>query len=228
MDQPRPRLLVWLVPGSVSYSADGFSGSLWDGQAFNVHVENQGVIVALGDIDWQLSPWSLLVLSPAIELEADYGEQQLALSAQYFLSGDIAVDTLRLRLMVSSLSYWLPVDIGGTLQLSASDLELHGQQVIRGQGILSWNNASWSTSSGAIPLGSYQGDFVASEEQGLHLSVDEPEQPVAASGWARLRGESYGVDVTISSNNQAVRNALKFIAEETAEGLRVYIPIPEQ
>jgi hypothetical protein len=65
------RVLGYLLPATLQLG--GFSGTLWQGQAARATIVAGGKLIHLGRVSWQLAPWSLLILSPSIDLNARWG-----------------------------------------------------------------------------------------------------------------------------------------------------------
>ncbi|MCZ6829596.1 MAG: type II secretion system protein N, partial [Gammaproteobacteria bacterium] len=136
------RLLGYFLP-SQQLLLQGFKGSLWHGSADSAALAVSGGYLQLGRLQWDLSPWSLLVLSPRAELETRWGRQTLV--------ADISVSpNRRIRLHNASLDFparlirqWLPVQLRGSFNLLIEDLSLRDLRPDAGSGRLVWRGARW-------------------------------------------------------------------------------------
>ncbi len=70
---PARVLGVMLPPGQVALS--GYSGSLWRGSASRALVATPGGWLHLGRVQWRLRPWSLLLLTPRLAVDSNWGSQ---------------------------------------------------------------------------------------------------------------------------------------------------------
>lgn len=220
------RLLAWVVPPGQLVVA-GLSGSVWHGRAARVEVVTPAGSLALGRVDWQLSPWSLLGLAPRLQVQSHWGTQRL--SGELHLVG---ADTLRINNLSASLDAGLlrhlaPLALAGNLSLQAAALELHdGLPRALSEGRLVWQQARWASPRGPIPLGSYVLEAEQAAGAPLRGEVITLQGPVQAAGELQWDGASYSIALRIDSEgawDPLVQESLALIASPDGDGYRLHL-----
>ncbi len=217
------RLLSLLLPEGQVYM-QGFSGSLWRGSASRALVRTDVGLLHLGELNWQLSPLSLLSLSPALQLQSRWGAQHVA--GRMVLRGEDSFDLEDIEASVSAdlLRQFAPVAMTGTLQASFERLQIRHRLPVSATGRLVWQNGGWEAPRGYLPLGSYAIDFKPSAGDSINGDVLTLAGAVAASGSVALSGREYDVNVLVRSDSgldPQVQQALSLIATPEGDGFRV-------
>jgi hypothetical protein len=205
-------------------SLQGFSGSLWQGQADRAAVAVSGGWLQLGEIEWHLSPWSLLWLSPQVELKAQWGQQLIDASISVSPTGRIELEQTSVTFSANLVQQWLPVQLGGSINLLVPNMELEQGLPVSGEGRLVWQRASWTGNSGSQLLGDYVVEFKVEADQQFSGAISTLAGPVQAAGTASLQGRSYTVDVQLKSEqgfNKEISNALQLMAAPVENGYHV-------
>ena len=108
------RTIGLILPDSLQL--EGFSGSLWQGQA----ARSRGVIgdkaFPLGHLSWRLSPHTLLFLSPSFDLHTRWGAQTVDLQLQLTPSA-VRLSNVDTKLDVRFIRQLMPLYTGGVLLL---------------------------------------------------------------------------------------------------------------
>ncbi len=217
------RLLGYWLPDQ-QLSMEGFSGSLWRGQASRAAVAVTGGWLQLGAIEWRLSPWSLLWLSPHLELKAQWGRQLIDASITVSPTGNIELEQTSVTFSASLVQQWLPVQLGGSINLRVPNMELEQGLPVSGAGRLLWRQASWTGDSGSQLLGGYVLEFEVAAAQQIDGVIATLSGPVQAEGKVGLQGRSYSVDVRLQSEqgfNREIANALQLMAAPVENGYQL-------
>jgi general secretion pathway protein N len=214
------RLLAYWLPGQ-QFQIQGLAGSLWRGRAASAAIALPGGWLQLGEVKWQLSPWSLLLLSADMELEAEWGQQRLDTGLSLSLAGDIELRETSASFSARLVQQWLPVQLDGQVQLQIPAMEIREGEVLSGAGQLVWQRASWTGISGSQALGDYVVEFEVPATQQLTGSISTLSGPVQANGEISLQGREYSVDVRLESErgfNSEIASALQLLAAPLEHG----------
>ena len=213
-----PARLVGLVLPSGQVAMDGFSGTVWNGSASRALVRTAAGYLHLGSVQWQLSPWSLVLLSPRLSVDSHWGRQKL--TAELVIRGqqDLDLAEVDARFDADIVRHFAPVLLGGTFSLQLDTLQLREGRPVRGAGKLVWQDGRWLSPQGPLLLGSYALDFEQLTDQPLVAQVITLAGPVEASGTVQLQDQSYAVDIMLGSEqalDPQLERALSLIARPT-------------
>ncbi|HEY7776841.1 MAG TPA: type II secretion system protein N, partial [Kineobactrum sp.] len=154
---PARLVALALPPGKVV--AQGFSGSLWQGRASRVMVATDAGLLHLGEVHWELSPLSLLTLSPRLEISSDWGDQQLQAEVQLHGADDVTLRNLTLNADAALAQYLAPVMLRGRISFQAEYLDVRNGLPVGAQARVLWRQAAWDSPRGLLALGDYALDL---------------------------------------------------------------------
>lgn len=217
------RLLGLLLPSEMVIM-QGFSGTLWRGEASRCMVQTPAGLLHLGVVKWRLSPWSVILFSPHLSLDSDWGSQTLITDLVLHGGQDVDLTALEATIPADLLRQFVPVELTGVLQLQAEILALRGGVPVEGKGRLVWLNGGWDSPSGPVPLGSYALDFSQPPDAALVGQVLTLAGEVTAQGSVELEDRSYGVDITVQSEaglDVRLQQALSLVARPVENGFRI-------
>jgi len=217
------RIIGWILPpGQVVMQ--GFSGTLWQGKASRVLVLTPAGYVHLGALDWRLDPWSLLLLAPRIKLESTWGNQALATSLVLRGGADLDLYDLDAAIPADLLQQFMPVSLAGLFSLQLNPLKLREGLPVEAAGRLVWQQASWNSPTGPVPLGSYAIDLSQAPGAAMVGDVITLAGEVLARGSVQLGGRAYGVDITVEGEgglDPRLQQALALLAQPVEAGFRI-------
>lgn len=217
------RLLGLLLPSEMVIM-QGFSGTLWRGKASRCMVQTPAGLLHLGVVKWRLSPWSLILFSPHLSLDSDWGSQTLVTDLVLHGGQDVDLTALEATIPADLLRQFVPVELAGVLQLQSEILALRGGVPVEGKGRLVWLNGGWDSPGGPVPLGSYALDFSQPPDAALVGQVLTLAGEVTAQGSVELEGRSYGIDITLQSEaglDERLQQALSLVARPVEKGFRI-------
>lgn len=169
------------------------TGTLWHGRSPQMAVIVGGGAVDLGEVEWRLSPWSLLLLNPQLELDSRRGSQRLSLQARVSPLGAVSLTDIDGRLPLSIAEPWLPLLIDGQLQIDVPQLALNSSGITDIAGELVLANAVWQGADMPMALGEYH---IALSFPGDRVNADISDRgaKLAAKGTlvAGMSGDSAG------------------------------------
>ncbi len=150
------RVIGYLLPATLQLG--GFSGTLWQGQAARATVVSADKLIHLGRVSWQLAPWSLLILSPSIDLNARWGQQRLQGNVQVGPGGGVTLRNIDASADAQVIREFMPLFIGGTIEAQVPFLSIESltpPRIDRVDGRVIWSNGVWTARSGDVALGNY-------------------------------------------------------------------------
>jgi len=225
--QTPARTVGLLLPASVEL--EGFTGSLWQGQAARSRLLFGDKAFQLGSLSWSLSPRSLLSLTPSFDLNTRWGAQRLDLAVRFTLSG-LEVRHLKGDLDVRFVRQLAPLYVGGQMHVDLQALDFHPGQVPEIVGKVLWRQAVWTARGGDVGLGNFQVTWSNPDRAG------QPGEAIGeivtlsgalnAAGEVAIASDNYRVNVTLTGpalNNEALRGALQMLASPDGEGLRIQL-----
>ncbi len=129
------RLVGYLVPED-QLRLSGFSGTIWEGTAGNAAIATPEGWVQLGRTRWSLSQIYLLALMPTVEIQSEWGQQQVRANIRVYPSGDILLRGVRTSFSASLVKQFMPVNLRGTLTLESPLLKIADGVPAEGRGKL--------------------------------------------------------------------------------------------
>jgi len=198
---PASLLVALLKPIAPQLELQIPEGGFWRGRAGAAFWHNNDQRFALGAVEWQLSPWSLLWLHPGAHITANYGQQFIDANVRLSPLGAVQLRDVRAALPVAALAHWLPMPADGLLGLKLARVEIarRDPQVRELQGEASWQQAAWQWSSRWVALGDYSCQLEMKESARIHV-VLQGQGALAASGEAtvNLKDKDYALQLLLS------------------------------
>lgn len=217
------RLLALVLPGN-ELVMQGFSGTLWRGQANSVLVATGSGYIQLGRVHWSLNPLSLLTLSPSGRVDSEWGKQKVSSDIRITGPQSLEFEQLDGRFSIQLLRAFLPLSVGGDITVQFERLNLEKGRPTQVAGNLVWQDAQWESARGIVPLGTYALELEQAPGAGLSGDVITVAGAVVASGKVGLTGENYSVDISVEADtdlNEQLKEALSLIAQAVPGGYRV-------
>lgn len=207
---------------------EGFSGSLWRGQAARSRIVLGDRAFHLGHLSWGLSPHTLLLFSPTFDLHARWGAQTVDLRLMLTPS-TVTLSEVDAKLGIRFVRQLIPLYTGGLLVVDLDYLEMANDQAPQIAGSILWERAVWTARGRDVGLGNYKITFNSSPESKVEAAVGEVTTvsgALMAEGQVTLSAEKYSVNVELSGQaleNTALRDALQLMAVPSEEGLLIEI-----
>ena len=217
------RLLALLVPAQ-QLQLGFLQGTVWRGTASSAVLRVPGGGLQLGQLQWRLSPASLLLLSPRFQLHGVWGEQRLTADLTLYPNGSLRLRNSSAAFTASLLKQWLPLQLGGSMRLQLRELRLRGGLPTAGSGQLSWQRAVWYGTSSNQLLGDYTAEFRLTAGPRASATVQTQAGPVHIEGTLALRARRYAVDARLTSAagfGAELASALQLMAVPIADGYHV-------
>ena len=221
--------LVSIVPLPNNVAISGAEGTLWQGQASLVTIDQRQI----EQVSWQLSPWGLLVGKADIDFKI--GNRATPVSGKGSISwsfSGLRANNIRFDLPDSFLlaGARLPfkTQIDGDVSLMVEILEQGKPWCEQLSGKLFLNNTNVKNQYGVYPLGNISLGLSCLDGQ-LKIATDETQNVLGLTGSAIL-GESNLVKVSAKikptdAQPKDLREALSFLGRQDSQG---YYPINYQ
>ena len=219
------RLLGSLLPAE-STVLSGYAGTLWRGSAARALVALPGGWFHLGQVSWELKPWSLLLFTPRLHIDASWGRQRIAGEIVVAGKDAFALRDLEARLDASLVQELAPLAVDGLLTANFALLEVDAGLVTRARGRLVWERASWLSPRGPVSLGTYAMELDVPQEQTVQGELITLAGPVTAEGRVQLEGRKYVLDLAIGSDgamDPQLQQALSLLALPVATGYQLQL-----
>ncbi|GLS27110.1 type II secretion system protein N [Marinibactrum halimedae] len=164
------------VPG---LSLSEVNGSLWNGKAGSAQLVVQGDVYSLGQLEWKLSPFSLLTFNPCAHVSL--GFQNQSTSGQICAGkNSLELTDFELSLPAALAELWFPMNLDGDFSLMISKGKLEGRQVKTLDGNLSWRGARYHDGQRWIDAGSFGATLVDDSQGGINAKVTDLGGPLLA------------------------------------------------
>lgn len=188
---------AYLLTRGTGVAMNGVTGTLWNGRASLVSVRSGAQEYSLGQLNWTLSPWSLLTLSPCAQVTTNMPMQQFEGQICSGASGVIKVRQADVSLPAALVQSKLPVPIQGQFSTHIDELELRGNVLLKLKGNLTWNGAMVNTGTRWMDIGSFGAEFSDNGNNGISAKLFQLAGPVdvnlqielAAPAGGRITGE---------------------------------------
>ena len=169
---------AYVLTRGTGLAMNGVTGTLWNGRASLVSVRNGPQEISLGQLNWTLSPLSLLTLSPCAQVTTNMPMQQFEGEVCSSLSGVLKVRKADISLPAALMQSKVPVPIQGQFSTHIDELELRGNVLLKLKGNLTWNGAMVNTGSRWLDVGSFGAELSDNGNNGVSAKLFQLAGPV--------------------------------------------------
>ena len=168
-----------LAVANVPLQMSGVSGTLWNGKAATVVVPLQQGSYALGEVEWQLNPLTLLSLKPCADLAARLESQLLTGTACGGLNGSVQLKNTQIAVPAKVAEIFeVPLEIDGEILVNIESLALANNQIEQISSSGSWADARFYNSTSWVSLGTLGFDLVEDGQGGIRADIYDIEGPI--------------------------------------------------
>ncbi len=214
-----PARLLGLVVPAEQVRLQGLEGTVWSGSAARAMLRLPQGYIHLGKVRWTLQPLSLLLFSPRLTIDSEWGGQVLSGDVTLRGTGSLQVRDFDARVSADLVRQFAPLAIDGRLSAQIAALSLVDGLPRRAEGRVVWEDGGFLSPRGRIPLGTYALEFLQPPGEALRGEVVTVAGPLEAEGEVALDGRSYRIDLLLGSEetlDRQLRDALALMA--TPEG----------
>lgn len=213
-------LVPWLLRKQPAWHLEQLDGSLWTGQAKQVHWHRPGQApLALGAIHWHLHPWALLTGKWKLDMDLHGAGGQIMGQIEKSASG-WQIRDLHIQ---APVAFWAaqhprsrPFDLSGELVGDIQTLSLSTDGIFA-DGQIQWRGASTSLSS-ENPIGDYR-----LELKGRRLSLDTLGGTLQLEGQGELQPDrSLQLSGSARTNRRGLDNLLALLGPDQGNGVHTF------
>ena len=180
---PASLAIAWFAPENSPLRYGGVQGTVWSGRLSGASVSG----LRLGDVDWTLSPWSLLLRRPQVALRFSGDlDGRAGLRRE---GGVVALDDVELRFPARWLEPALDLpgmSLTGRVVLTVPRGTVHGVLLADLQGTAVWLDAGMRGAANAA-LGEFGAEFASTPLGGLAGRVEDRAGPLGVVPGLRER-----------------------------------------
>lgn len=137
----------------------GVNGTLWSGQASLASFKVDGRDYSLGQLSWELNPWTLLTLKPCADIVTELERQTIEGQVCAGIGGALELYNTSISAPASLLQASLPMQVDGGLSVHIEEMEVNGNYLQALKGNLSWSGARVHNGKNWMTLGSYAAEL---------------------------------------------------------------------
>ena len=225
--------MLWRFPAAAAYGMAaesfggmvrvvGLSGTVWHGKAQQLQYRQR----AVGSINWQLSPWGLLVGRLGGELMVNQGDAFLQAGGDMPIGGgEVELSKLEGRLPLTLLQPYLtmlPVPLDGVVSLKLEDILLNAEgRLQQTQGRIVWHQAGVLAPQ-KLPFGDLQLTLQPREGGGIEGEIRDSGGPLQLSGKLTLGTDgAYQLQGQVKASDSApaqLRSTLAMLGKADSQG----------
>lgn len=201
------------------------SGTVWNGSATEMVVRYGGSSLSLGLVEWQLSPWQLLLGKLSVHLDANKGSQKIAGDFSLALGNRLQVQDAEIHLDIPTLTSLMKVRLPGQLQgmaeLSLERLSYEGGSVMDLAGTMVARDGVYVIGQPVV-LGTYAAKL-SLKDRLVNASLSDIDGAVTISGDVTVQPETreYHVNLTVRPKpdaNPMIGQALAALTQQQPDG----------
>lgn len=227
-------LILSRVPAAYAVSAvhgavpnlwlTGVRGTVWRGEAGASQIDIANNPIALGKVSWKLSPFSLLMLNPCIEFQANQSRQNISGMVCQSVGGTTKLKNVSVDGSVALVNALLPNGgkANGTGSIEVISAEVTPKAVKKIDARVSWQNARVFADGTWFSLGSYAAKVKENGRGGLSADIfdlDAPFETKMNADWMANQGwKLNGTVKPLANAPELLVQALPVIGEELEDG----------
>ncbi|MBT4522901.1 MAG: type II secretion system protein GspN, partial [Halieaceae bacterium] len=135
-----PARIVALLLPSNKIIIQGFSGTLWRGRASRGLIAVGPGFVHLGRIRWSVNPLSLLLFSPRLTVNAEWGNQRIDGQVTFGGSSEFGFEDFSANMSAQLVRQFAPLNVAGDLSVHLDELQIKAGIPSAGSGRVVWRD----------------------------------------------------------------------------------------
>ena len=195
-----------LINENSPVSIQGVSGTLWDGQAYQITIDNN---IQLEQTSWSFNLWKLLLGRLSLNIDTSYLSEPISAEAGSSFLGRIFVNELRATVSASEVGRLANIPIAkldGAIILDIQHAQWKQGELPLATGSIKWKDASVTVAETAS-LGNVLILLNESDQQLLNAEIKNEGGDIRINGNAELIAEAdYAADITLAPNASASNN----------------------
>lgn len=169
---------AYLMTRGTGVALTGVTGTLWDGRASLASVRVGDQEYSLGHLTWDLSPLSLLTLSPCAQVTTKLSMQNFAGEICTGPGGALHLSDADMSLPTALVQAHIPFPVQGQISAHIDKLALRDNVLLKLNGKLSWSAARINTGASWLDIGSYAAELSDDGKNGVSAKFFQLSGPV--------------------------------------------------
>lgn len=211
---------AWLVNQAAPLQLSQISGSFWKGRAASAQLQIDEHTLSMGTLDWDLNPWSLLILRPCLDVKTKLNKQKLS-GEWCFGLGGIGLHDTEFSASAELAQLWLPVNLQGQISGQIQEATIDGEaRVTALNGNINWNQARYYNGRHWMTLGAYAAKLSNNQSGGVSAQIFDLSGPIQVK-MELSTDDSIAISGNITLKEDAPTEFaqwLPLIAEQAADG----------
>lgn len=162
---------AWAMTRSGQVGLTGVSGTLWQGRASLASFRVDQTDYSLGQLRWDLDPWTLLLLKPCAVIATELDRQHIDGKVCSGISGELSLHDTTISAPASLLKAAVPLPLDGQISAQIKRMDLQGDYLKSLQGNFSWTSAQINNGKNWMRLGSYAAELKDDQQGGIEAQV---------------------------------------------------------
>jgi general secretion pathway protein N len=162
---------AYALTRGTNIALSGVTGSLWEGRASLASARLAYGEHSLGQLSWDLSPLSLLTLTPCAYLTTTMEGQTFEGDVCASSNGNLTISDADLTLPATLMQPRIPIPVGGQFSLHVDDLEVRGNVLTKLKGKLTWTEALINNGGSWLGIGSFGAELVDNGSNGVKANI---------------------------------------------------------
>ena len=215
------RLITDSVNDSGIVTIQGVSGSLWNGKAYTVLINNN---IELKKTRWSFSLWKTLIGKISVDISGQYLENEVSTEIGTSFLGRYFLNDLKAKIsaqQVAQLANIPLVQLSGVISFNIDHAQWKQGELPSATGVINWNNAEVTVADTAS-LGNVSITLRESEQQLLNADIKNQGGDIKINGIAELVPDAdYAINIkllpTASASNN-IKQSLGLFAKKQNNG----------
>lgn len=209
---PASPIVHWAAGKSPQLSFQYASGTLWNGSAQQVTINNR---YALNDVNWSFKLWRLLTAEAAVDFDASFDNRPVSGQFGIGITGAYVARDVIAQISASTLGDLIRLPLGelsGMIDLDLSFLRWSGGPALTAAGTMLWNKAAITVAE-RVELGRVSLEFDEADTFPLLATISNQGGNLSLSGDGNINDAGdYSIELKLLPENNASDNLRKSLA----------------
>jgi len=199
----------------------GIEGSVWNGSAKKVLIQNQPPI---DNLQWSINPFSLFMARIGGELKANIKQQSVIGNLNINALGTISASDIRARIDAEIMQEILQIplgELGGVFNINIESLEASPEGLPRINALIKWKNASL-TLADTVDLGHVDLSIESDSNNQLVAIINNKQGQLNIDGKAIIDAQKvYSLELKLTPEHNApdnIKQSLGMLARRQTDG----------
>lgn len=210
-----------LINNNTQITMQGVSGTLWDGSAYSISIDNNTVIK---NTDWSLTIWKILIGQVTADVSTRYLNNDINSEVGASIFGNYFANDLTASIAAKDIAQLANIplaELSGSIAINIEHAQWSQGELPKASGVINWDNAAVTVAE-TVLLGNVNIVLQESEQELLIADINNKGGDITITGTAQLVPEAdYATDIkftpTATANNN-VAQSLGLFAKKQNNG----------